>query len=58
MTPEKRFDYEMDLNQVYDDLALVALKQQALNKQRLALEADRNVILIELGRRSINYDVT
>jgi len=58
MTPEQKFDYEMDLNQVYDDLALVALKQQALNKQRLSLEADRNVILIELGKRSLGYDVT
>lgn len=58
LTPERRAEYEAELNRIYDELALVALKQQALNRQRDALEADRNVVLIELGRIGINrWDV-
>lgn len=53
LSPDQRKDYEESLNIIYEELALVALKQQALNAERNALEADRNVILIELGRRSL-----
>ena len=59
LTPEKQFDLNQELNQIYDELATVAVRQQALNKTREALEADRNAVLIELGRRGVmGWDVS
>lgn len=58
MTPEKRKDLEEELNRVYEQLSDVNTRQRELNRERDQIEGDRNLILIELGRIGVGYDVT
>lgn len=53
----KNYELQMELNQIYDQLAEVSNQQRELNKRRDELEGDRDVILIELGRIGC-WDVT
>ena len=58
MTPEKEFDLNEELNRVYEQLSELNSRQRELNRERDQLEGDRNVILVELGRIGIGWDVS
>ena len=58
MTPKKEMELNEELNQVYEQLSELNARQRELNRERDTLEGDRNVILVELGRIGIGWDVT
>ena len=53
MTPEFRKSLEEELNRTYEQLADISERQRILNRERDQVEGDRNVILVELGRMSV-----
>jgi hypothetical protein len=58
---ENDFDLNMELNQTYEQLANVAMRQRALAREREALEEQRDHILYQLGKlahRGARWDVT
>ena len=58
MTPKKEMELNEELNQVYEQLSELNARQRELNRERDTLESDRNVILVELGRIGIGWDVS
>lgn len=59
LTPEQRAEFEEQLTEVYARLSDINTRQRELNRELDEAEADRNVILIELGRIGVReWDVT
>ena len=54
---ENRYELQMELNEVYEELASIAVRQAALTRERDRVESDRDAILKELGKLG-TYDVT
>lgn len=59
LTAEQRAEFEEQLHEVYARLSDINARQRELNRELDEAEADRNVILIELGRIGVReWDVT